>query len=107
MEFLNCPITSLFDVACNSGRRERGSYNDVIQIKIMGFFCSNYVLYQQALLYVDVVIEIVQTVPGQNGNDDTGNYGNGTSKKNSLPFCPLNVKKALRMYNNIIILIPM
>ena len=29
MEFLNCPITSLLDVACNSGRRERGSYNDV------------------------------------------------------------------------------
>lgn len=62
----------------------------------MWFFCSNYALYQQALLYVDVVVEIVQTIPGQNGNDDTGHYGNGTSKKNSLPFCPPNIKKTLQ-----------
>lgn len=68
----------------------------MLEIKIVVFFCSNYVLYQQALLYIDVVVEIVQTVPGQDGDDDTGHYGNGTSKKNSLPFCPLNVKKALQ-----------
>ena len=59
------------------------------------------IAYQQALLHVDVVVEIVQTVSGQNGNDDTGHHGHRTSEKNSLPFCPFDVEKALHVSCNL------
>ena len=52
--------------------------------------------HQQALFNIDVVIEVVQTVPSQDGNDNTRNYGNRSSQKNPLPLGPLDVEKSLR-----------
>lgn len=52
--------------------------------------------YQQTLFYVDIVVKIVQAVSSQDSDDDAGHYGHRASEKNSLPFRPLDVKKALQ-----------
>ena len=53
------------------------------------------VTHQQALFDVDVIIEVVKTVPSKDGDDNTWNYGNRSSQKNSLPLGPFDVEKSL------------
>ena len=48
------------------------------------------------MLYVDVAVEVIQAVPGQDGDDDAREESYGTSEENSLPLGPFDVEKTLR-----------
>ena len=51
--------------------------------------------YQQRLLHIDVIVQVVQTLASKNGYYDAGNYGNGSCQQHSLPLGPLDVQEAL------------
>ncbi len=98
-EFLNCPMTSSLDVACSNGNREKGS----CMVRAENNCHDNKTTpqapplgYQETLLHIDVVIEVVEAVSSQDGNDDARNDGYGTCEEHSLPFGPLDVQEALR-----------
>ena len=51
--------------------------------------------HQQALLHINVLIQVVQTVDCYSGYDDTRDHCHTAGQENSLPACPMNVQEPL------------